>query len=123
MPDVITCTSEGDDPRGRRRQGVNRPDDAPAGQCKGASLVPSSRETRPLVATGNPCASRMIPLESPVPARRVRRAGGGNVPTGIGLRPGCESAGRATDPLPVTRLPSTLHCFDLVADHPGHIRE
>lgn len=23
MPDVITCTSEGDDPRGRRRQGVN----------------------------------------------------------------------------------------------------
>ena len=40
MPDVITCTSEGDDPSGRRRQGVNRPDDAPAGRCKGASLVP-----------------------------------------------------------------------------------
>ena len=24
---------------------------------------------------------------------------------GIGLRPGCESTGRASDPLPVTRLP------------------
>ena len=33
---VITCTSEGDDPSGRRRQGVNRPDDAPAGRLKGA---------------------------------------------------------------------------------------
>ena len=28
--------------------------------------------------------------------------------TGIGLRPGCESTGCATDPLPATRLPSTL---------------
>ena len=27
---------------------------------------------------------------------------------GIGLRPGCESAGQATDFLPATRLPSTL---------------
>ena len=40
MPDVITCTSEGDDFSGRRRHGVNRPDDAAAGQCKGASQVP-----------------------------------------------------------------------------------
>jgi hypothetical protein len=40
MPDVITCTSEGDGLNGRCRQGVNRRDDAPAGQCKGASLVP-----------------------------------------------------------------------------------
>ena len=40
MPDVITCTSEGDDPNGRCRQGVNRPDDAPAGQRKDASVVP-----------------------------------------------------------------------------------
>ena len=40
MPDVITCTSEGDDLNGRCRQGVNRPDDAPAGLRKGASLVP-----------------------------------------------------------------------------------
>ena len=40
--------------------------------------------------------------------RRVQRAGGGNVPTGIGLRPGCESTGRATGSLPATRLPSTL---------------
>ena len=31
------------------------------------------------------------------------------MPTGFGLRPGCESAGRATESLPVTRLPSTLH--------------
>ena len=51
---------------GRRRQGVNRPDDAPAGRRKGASRVPQlarpTRSPRP----GNPCASRMIPLESPV---------------------------------------------------------
>ena len=67
MPDVITCTSEGDDLSGRRRRGVNRPDDAPAGQRKGASPVPGLARTRPLVATGNPRASRMIPLESPVP--------------------------------------------------------
>ena len=33
------------------------------------------------------------------------------MPTGIGLRPGCESAGLATDPLPATRLPSTLLPF------------
>ena len=32
-----------------------------------------------------------------------------NVPTGLGLRPDCESAGLATDPLPATRLSSTLH--------------
>ena len=67
MPEVITCTSQGDDLSGRRRRGVNRPDDAPAGQRKGASPVPGLARTRPLVATGNPCASRMIPLESPVP--------------------------------------------------------
>ncbi len=28
---------------------------------------------------------------------------------GVGLRPGAKAAGRATDPLPATRLPSTLH--------------
>ena len=66
MPDVITCTSEGDDLSGRRRRGVNRPDDAPAGQRTGASPVPGLAMTRPLVVTGIPCASRMIPLESPV---------------------------------------------------------
>ena len=27
----------------------------------------------------------------------------------VGLRPGAKAAGRATDPLPATRLPSTLH--------------
>ena len=47
MPDVITCTSEGDNPSGRRRQGVNRPDDAPAGRLKGASLVPIQGAHRP----------------------------------------------------------------------------
>ena len=66
MPDVITCTSEGDDLSGRRRRGVNRPDDVPAGQRTGASPVPGLAMTRPLVVTGIPCASRMIPLESPV---------------------------------------------------------
>ena len=79
MPDVITCISEGDDLSGRRRQGVNRPDGAPAGRRKGASLVPELARTRPLVATVNPRASRMIPLESPVPE--------------IGT-PGSESGGR-----------------------------
>ena len=80
MPDVITCISEGDDPRGRRRQGVNRPDDAPAGQCKGASLVPRfSRDPPAGRDPGNPCANHMIPLESPVPE--------------IGT-PGSESGGR-----------------------------
>ena len=79
-----TCTSEGDDPRGRRRQGVNRPDDAPAGQsgvrawCQEFSRDPV-RWSRP----GNPCASRMIPLESPVPE--------------IGT-PGSESGGRKRAP-------------------------
>ena len=34
--------------------------------------------------------------------------GEGNVPMGVGLRPGAKSAGRATDPLPATRLSSTL---------------
>ncbi len=83
MPDVITCISEGDDLSGRRRQGVNRPDGAPAGQRKGASLVPELARTRPLVATVNPRASRMIPLESPVPE--------------IGT-PGSESGGEETCP-------------------------
>ena len=45
MPDVITCTSEGDDPRGRRRQGVSRSDDAPAGRRKGASRGATARDT------------------------------------------------------------------------------
>ena len=37
------------------------------GRRKGASLVPRLARTRPLVMTGNSCASRMTPLESPVP--------------------------------------------------------
>ena len=79
MPDVITCTSEGDDPSGRGRQGVNRPDDAPAGPAHGCELGATTRETHALAVAGNPCASRMIPLESPVPE--------------IGT-PGSESGGR-----------------------------
>ena len=71
MPAVITGTSEGDDLNGRCRQGVNRPDDAPAGQRKRASVVPPLARPRPLVVTGNPCASRMIPLESPVDLQQV----------------------------------------------------
>ena len=80
MPDVITFTSEGDDPSGRRRQGVDRPDAAPVRPAQGCELgVPPVRKTRPPVVTGSPCASRMIPLESPVPE------------TGT---PGSESGGR-----------------------------
>ena len=67
MPDVITCKSEGGDPCGRRRQGVNRPGDVPAGQRKGASLVPQLAIPDRSPQPGRPCASRMIPLESPVP--------------------------------------------------------
>ena len=80
MPDVITFTSEGDDPSGRRRQGVDRPDAAPVRPAQRCELgVPPVRKTRPPVVTGSPCASRMIPLESPVPE------------TGT---PGSESGGR-----------------------------
>ena len=54
LPDVITCISEGDDPRGRRRQGVSRPDDAPVGPAQGCEPGATARETRPLVQTGQP---------------------------------------------------------------------
>ena len=67
MPDVITCISEGDDPRGRRRQGVNRSDDAPAGQRQGVSRVRRLARPARWSPLESPCASRMIPLESPVP--------------------------------------------------------
>ena len=52
------------------RQGVKRPDDAPAGQRRGASLVPSLARPVRWSRNGNLCASRMIPLESPVPENR-----------------------------------------------------
>ena len=54
MPDVITCISEGDDPSGRRRPGVNRSDDAPARPAQGCEPGATARATRPLVATGKP---------------------------------------------------------------------
>ena len=96
---------------GRRRQGVNRPDDAPAGRRKGASRVPQlarpTRSPRP----GNPCASRMIPLESPVPEIGPPGSESGGRKRAYGSRTAarCESAGMSHRALPVTRLPSTLH--------------
>ena len=100
MPDVITCTSEGDDPSGRGRQGVDRPDDAPAGPAHGCELGATTRETHAPAVAGNPCASRMIPLESPVPEIGTpgSESGGRKRAYGLGLRPGRESAGRATEP-------------------------
>ena len=59
--------AKGGDPFGRRRQGVNRSGDVPAGQRKGASLVPRLAIPDRSPHPGRPCASRMIPLESPVP--------------------------------------------------------
>ena len=114
MPDVITCISEGDDPRGRRRQGVNRSDDAPAGQRQGVSRVPRlarpARWSQAGWSRTSPCASRMIPLESPVPEIGTPGSESGGRKRAHGTRTAarCESAGRATDSLLVTRLPSTL---------------
>ena len=109
MPDVITCTK----PKGTTAVAVVRASTgltAPGRPAQGCEPGATARETCPLVATGNPCASRMIPLESPVPE--------------IGP-PGSESGGRkrahgnrsaarlrkhrmSHRPLPATRLPSTL---------------
>ena len=100
MPDVITCISEGDDPSGRRRQGVIRSGDVPADQRKGASLVPRlarpARSSRPRT----PCASRMIPPESPVPEIGTpgSESGGRNRAHGSRTAARCESAGSATEP-------------------------
>ena len=111
MPDVITCTSEGDDPSGRGRQGVNRPDDAPAGSAHGCELGATTRETHALAVAGNPCASRMIPLESPVPAIGTPGSESGGRKRAYGLRTAARPRKRRTShrALPVTRLPSTLH--------------
>ena len=64
----------------------------------------------PLAVTGNPCASRMIPLESPVPEIGTPGSESGERKRAHGRRTAaqCESAGSATDPLPATRLSSTL---------------
>ena len=77
MPDVITCISEGDDPCGRRRQGVNRSDDAPAGQRQGVSRVP--RLARP---------ARWSQPEKPVcePHDSTGEPGAGNRHAGFGER-------------------------------------
>ena len=52
----------------------------------------------------------MIPLESPVPEIGTpgSESGGRKRAYGYRTEARCESAGRATDPLPATRLPSTL---------------
>ena len=107
MPDVITCTSEGDDPSGRGRQGVNRPDDAPAGPAHGCELGATTRETHALAVAGNPCASRMIPLESPVPAIGTPGSESGRRKRAYGLRTAARPRKRRTShrALPVTRLP------------------
>ena len=65
MPDAITCISEGDDPCGRRRQGVNRSGDVPAGQRKGASLVPRLAISARSPHLVSPCANRMISTGEP----------------------------------------------------------
>ena len=76
MPDVITFTSEGDDPAVAVVRASTGPDAAPVRPAQGCELgVPPVRKTRPPVVTGSPCASRMIPLESPMP--RNRHAGFG----------------------------------------------
>ena len=69
-----------------------------------------ARETCPPAVTGNPCASRMIPLESPVPEIGTPGSESGGRKRTHGSRPAArrESAGQATNPLPATRLPSTL---------------
>ena len=111
MPDVITCTSEGDDPSGRGRQGVDRPDDAPAGPAQGCELGATTRETHAPAVAGNPCASRMIPLESPVPEIGTPGSESGGRKRAYGLRTAARLRKRRTShrALPVTRLPSTLH--------------
>ena len=95
MPDVITCISEGDDPRGRRRQGVNRSDDTPVGQRQGVSRVPRLARPARWSQLESPCASRMIPLESPVPEIGTPGSESGGRKRAHGTRTAarCESAG------------------------------
>ena len=70
---------------GRRRRGVNRPDDVPAGQRTGARPVPGLARTRPLVVPGNSCASLSRRKSITVLSGRRRRG----VPAGqrTGARP------------------------------------
>ena len=77
MPDAITCTSEGDDPRGRRRQGVNRRDDTPTRPAQGASFGATARDTRPPAVTGKPVCE---------PHDSTGEPGAGNRHAGFGER-------------------------------------
>ena len=87
--------AKGGDPFGRRRQGVNRSGDVPAGQRKGASLVPRLAIPDRSPHPGRPCASRMIPLESPVPEIGPPGSESGGRKRAYGTRTAarCESAG------------------------------
>ena len=93
MPDVITCTSEGDDPRGRRRQGVNRSDDAPAGPAPGCEPGATARKTPP---AGR---NRKLVCE---PHDSTGEPGAGNRPAGFGER-GEETCPRDSDCGPVRK--------------------
>ena len=65
----------------------------PAQGCEPGARV---RKTRPLVVSGKPVREPHDSTGEPGAGNRpagFRRAGRGNVPTGLGLRPGCESAG------------------------------
>ena len=87
LPDAVTCTSEGDDPHGRRRQGVSRPDDAPVGPAQGCGPGATARETRPLVQTGKPVCE---------PHDSTGEPGAGNRHAGFGER-GEETCPRDSD--------------------------
>ena len=93
MPDVITCISEGDDPSGRRRPGVNRSDDAPARPAQGCEPGATARATRPLVATGKPVCE---------PHDFTGEPGAGNRHAGFGER-GEETCPRGPDCGPVRK--------------------
>ena len=101
MPDVITCTSEGDDPSGRRRPGVNRPDDAPARPAQGCELGAMARENPPAGRDREPVCE---------PHDSTGEPGAGNRHAGFGERgeetypresacgPAAKAPGCATDP-------------------------
>ena len=101
MPDVITCTSEGNDPSGRCRQGVKRPADAPGRPAQGCESGATARETSPAGRDREPVCE---PHDSTgEPGAGNRHAGFGErgeetCPRGLGLRPDCESIGLATGP-------------------------
>ena len=95
MPDVITCTSEGDDPSGRRRPGVNRPDDAPARPAQGCELGAMARENPPAGRDREPVCE---------PHDSTGEPGAGNRHAGFGER-GEETYPRDSACGPVAKAP------------------